>query len=402
MYNVIIIDEKQDTARDLESFVNWQNFDAKIVAVFNNSREAVNYLKKNEVDIIVTDIKMPKISGIDIAKLCYTDYPDTKIIFVSSARDFNIARQALKYNVYYYLLKPLNKKETYETFEMLFETMFRENRRQSDGDDQFVHARQEFFSDLLIGRISTPDALNLQLSTLGFPYGFSKNGGFVINIHIKNFTTYLKKVWKYGQYRLYNGIINIVRDDNEDMFAEFVRYSRHNIEIIAVVKNPSKINIDKYMTELKTTLYEILAVNTDVSVLYDFKTLNDFVQQKLTPASNRNTDLENIPTKVMKYIEQNYMNDISLSDISNFVALSRGYFCAYYKQKVGENFVDTLTRVRIEKAKEILKDSDTKVCSVSEMVGYKSPSYFHKTFKAFTDLTPNEYKAKYGKKQTSA
>ena len=72
------------------------------------------------------------------------------------------------------------------------------------------------------------------------------------------------------------------------------------------------------------------------------------------------------------------------------------------KQKVGENFIDTLTRVRIEKAKEILKDSDTKVCSVSEMVGYKSPSYFHKTFKAFTDLTPNEYKAKYGKKQTSA
>ncbi|MBQ3115374.1 MAG: response regulator [Clostridia bacterium] len=402
MYNVIIIDEKQDTARDLENFVNWQNFDAKIVGVFNNSRDALNYLKTNEVDIIVTDIKMSKISGIDIAKLCHTEYPDTKIIFVSSTRDFNYARQALKYNVYYYLTKPLNKKETYETFEGLFEAMFRANRRQIDTSDQFTYARQEFFSDLLIGRISTLDALNLQLSTLGFPYGFSKNGGFVINIHINNFTTYLKKVWKYGQYRLYNAIMNIVHTDNEDMFIEFVRYSRNNIEIIAIVKNPVKTNIDRYMSELKTTLYEILSIHTDISVLYDFKTLNDFIQQKFNPASNRNAELENIPSKVMKYIEQNYMNDISLSDISNFVALSRGYFCAYYKQKVGENFIDTLTRVRIEKAKEILKDSDTKVCSVSEMVGYKSPSYFHKTFKSYTDLTPNEYKAKFAKKHTTA
>lgn len=398
MYNVIIVDESIETINDIESYVDWQTFDSSVIATFNSSRDAVNFLRENEVDIIITDIKMPRFTGIDIAKLCYTEYPDIKIIFTSTSRDFNSARQALKYNVFYYLTKPLNKKEVRDTFESLFESMYEANRRHSDTDDQFAHARQEFFSDLLIGRINNADALNLQLYTLGFPYGFSKNGGAVINVHINNFTTYLKKTWKYGQYRLYNAIKNIVPTETEHLFVDFVRYSHNNIELIAITKNSNKSSIVKYMTELRTTLLDILNIHTDISVLYDFKTLTDFIQQKLTPSSNKNADLENIPTKVMKYIEQNYMNDISLSDISNFVALSKGYFCAYYKQKVGENFVDTLTKVRIEKAKEILKDSDTKVCSVSEMVGYKSPSYFHKTFKQFTNLTPNEFKAKYAKK----
>ena len=99
----------------------------------------------------------------------------------------------------------------------------------------------------------------------------------------------------------------------------------------------------------------------------------------------------------MLYIQENYSRDISLDDVSSQVNISPYYFSKIFKEETGENFIEYLTRVRIDKAKELLVDENVSVKEAGIQSGYSDPNYFSRIFKKQMDMTPSEYKAKYGK-----
>lgn len=86
------------------------------------------------------------------------------------------------------------------------------------------------------------------------------------------------------------------------------------------------------------------------------------------------------------------MRDISLGDVAAHVNISRTYFSRIFKNEMGENFVDYLARVRIEKAKEYLLFTDLKTYEVAEKVGFQDSGYFSKMFKKIVGVTPSEFK----------
>jgi len=93
-----------------------------------------------------------------------------------------------------------------------------------------------------------------------------------------------------------------------------------------------------------------------------------------------------------KYIAENYQNDIHLEQVAEYVSMSPVYFSRYFKKHTNERFVDYLSRVRIEKAKELLACTDKKVYEICQSVGYSSKFHFYKIFKQLTGITPVEYK----------
>ena len=101
--------------------------------------------------------------------------------------------------------------------------------------------------------------------------------------------------------------------------------------------------------------------------------------------------------KAMLYIQENYSRDISLDDVSSQVNISPYYFSKIFKEETGENFIEYLTRVRIDKAKELLVDANVSVKEAGIQSGYSDPNYFSRIFKKQMDMTPSEYKARYGK-----
>ena len=86
------------------------------------------------------------------------------------------------------------------------------------------------------------------------------------------------------------------------------------------------------------------------------------------------------------------MKDLSLEDAAEHVNLSVGYLSNYFKQKMGMTFVDYLTKLRIEKAKELLMHTNEKIYKVAEQVGYQNSQYFVTIFKKKTGVTPAEYR----------
>lgn len=104
-----------------------------------------------------------------------------------------------------------------------------------------------------------------------------------------------------------------------------------------------------------------------------------------------------IVKKSINYIAQNYNKDISLSDAAEYVELSSSYLSFLFKKEKGINFSTFLTEFRIEKARELLVDSNKKMYEIAEQVGFDNPYYFSKLFKEITGMTCKEYRRNYYK-----
>ncbi len=96
--------------------------------------------------------------------------------------------------------------------------------------------------------------------------------------------------------------------------------------------------------------------------------------------------------KAKDYIDSHYSQDLSLEDISRQTDISPYYFSKLFKNKTGVTFIDYLTNLRIDKAKELLKDPSRSMKEICSEVGYSDPNYFSRIFKKITGKTPTEYK----------
>lgn len=100
--------------------------------------------------------------------------------------------------------------------------------------------------------------------------------------------------------------------------------------------------------------------------------------------------------KAMEYIRQNYHEAVTLNEVADHTYVSTYYLSRMFTKELGKNFVDYLNEVRIDKAKEYLKDSNYKTYEIAELVGIRDAHYFSKLFKKYTGITPSEYKTGQG------
>ncbi|MDO5540511.1 MAG: response regulator [Eubacteriales bacterium] len=101
---------------------------------------------------------------------------------------------------------------------------------------------------------------------------------------------------------------------------------------------------------------------------------------------------ESLVEKAMVYIQENYSKEISLDDVSREVNISPYYFSKMFKEEAGENFIEYLTRIRIERAKELMRNQEMSIKEIGILSGYGDPNYFSRIFKKQTGETPREYR----------
>ena len=105
-----------------------------------------------------------------------------------------------------------------------------------------------------------------------------------------------------------------------------------------------------------------------------------------------------IQTQVRRYLEDNYMFDLSLDSVGEILHISPAYLSAQFKKYQKMNFLDCLTELRINAAKELLADPFRSSAEVASMVGYEDASYFARAFKKRTGMTPTQYRRQAGQK----
>ena len=179
----------------------------------------------------------------------------------------------------------------------------------------------------------------------------------------------------------------VTREDIEIKILEMVM----NAERRAFFAGTLKYNVNSrrsYIRELQSC--------TDIENLK--KWFLDKTREICTKLENsKEKEAGSIIDRAKEYINENFRRDISLDDVSSQVNISPYYFSKIFKEETGENFIEYLTRVRIDKAKELLVDANVSVKEAGIQSGYSDPNYFSRIFKKQTDMTPSEYKTRYGK-----
>ena len=129
----------------------------------------------------------------------------------------------------------------------------------------------------------------------------------------------------------------------------------------------------------------------------EFEQMKNWFANKIAAAcqnilSKRAEKSNSIIKMAKEYIQKNFGKDISLDDVSRVVNVSPYYFSKIFKDDTGENFIEYLTGVRIDKAKELLETTEYSMKEICSMVGYSDPNYFSRSFKKNVGITPTEYK----------
>ena len=109
MYKLLIADDENTVLKGLSEFMPWNTIDCEVASVAKDGQEAIELIDNCNPDIVITDIKMPRKSGIDVARYVYENHPGVKVIILTGFAEFEFARSALVYGVSDYELKPVSK-----------------------------------------------------------------------------------------------------------------------------------------------------------------------------------------------------------------------------------------------------------------------------------------------------
>ena len=172
---------------------------------------------------------------------------------------------------------------------------------------------------------------------------------------------------------------------------EWIKANSYNCEII-ILTAYGTFEYARKALDFGVTGYLLKPVNeAELKELINKAIYN--INQNSRQAGHVNAVNYSLPVRLAcEYIDKNYQEDINLNKISNYVSLSKNYFCNIFKKETGITIWDYLIRIRMEEAKKMLLETEQKTYEISERVGYDDPSYFGRLFKKYTGFTPIEFR----------
>jgi len=117
MYKLIIVDDEKNIREGLAACYPWKELGFEVTAVLADGKSALDYVARCRVDVVLSDIRMPKMDGLELAKALFEGYPDITVILLSGYAEFEYAQIALRYGVRDYMLKPVKYDEAIRVFQ---------------------------------------------------------------------------------------------------------------------------------------------------------------------------------------------------------------------------------------------------------------------------------------------
>ncbi|WP_261305198.1 response regulator [Paenibacillus andongensis] len=531
MYKLIIADDEDNVREGIRDNLNWQELGFEVVGDFENGQQVLLALEELQPDVVLTDINMPLVDGLEVSRYLFEHYPRTKIIILTGFDEFEYAQQALKLKVHDYILKPNTAEELSHILSKVKADLDDENRKVEDLSklkqqlrESLPLVRERFLNQLVTGELRESNLedklayLEIGLSGSHYVVGVidvddhgelqrfypesesellyfavcnisgeiiaRKANGIVfqnnnektivilfgenketlhceavrifeeINLSVKEYLKFtvsigvgdlcasLKKIhhsYKRAlsalDYRFFLGKNRIIHaGDMEGGSGESIPYDKHwekklitglksgtqqeteNIveKIIGNLKE-SYLPMDRCYIHIQQIIVAILDILDELDIrvpmpsssvsplteIYGLKTLDeveDWLKHYCSRTTNMILETRNNFSKIQAlraedYIKENYADaNLSMDMVCKYLVLSTSYFSLIFKNHTGETFISYLTRIRVEKAKELLKCTDFKTYEIANHIGYTDPHYFNVIFKKATGMTPTLYR----------
>lgn len=355
MCTILIVDDERTEREGLRYLIEKSGHTLNILEAANGE-DALDVIENTHIDILLTDIRMPIMSGLQLSKRVRETDVDMKIIFSTAYDEFEYARQAIEAGASGYLLKPVMEDQFYREFEKVMSQ---------------IHLERERVQDLLTGRfwyelehgiapddetlLTKLDELRMEISAQ-----IHKDDLIQANANIEMFISCLRALTKGSMI--------------------YTRY--HAVEVLSAMlksRTPQK----------RREVMEEITKATDTQALAQIVEKH---QTELLSAERIGKDDEDAVEKILHTIETHYSEPLTLESLAKSVYLAPSYVSYLFKRKTGTTLIKYITSYRIKKAAEMLKMGTASITSIAQSVGYDNSSYFSSVFRAQYKMSPADYR----------
>ncbi|KRF09627.1 hypothetical protein ASG89_15530 [Paenibacillus sp. Soil766] len=384
---IVVIDDEILVRRGIMS-MNWEYYGIEVAGEAADGETGLELVRRTLPDIVLSDIRMPKMDGLTMIRMIRDEFPEMKIIILSVLEDFESVRNALRLGVTDYVQKFLMGPDE------LLETVLNIKRIQ----DCTGKARPISKHDTLPDKLSDCELEKPEADFYGQALrpedgarthaAVSTSINFFAVEHLKQYYTVLEgpeeAIAREGFERLFPL-------DADECIAEQNIKNEICLWVSTVVSLMQEWggNIQQFWNH--SSPYNQISQAATYQQLrgwcLDFHMLA-WETLHILKASHHRIEI----CKVIDYLHAHYMDQIQVTDMAHLTNLSVNYFSYLFSKEMGEPFVNYLQKVRVERAKELLRSNQLHWIDVGEQVGFRSTKYFAKIFKKYTSVSPSQYK----------
>ncbi|CQR58709.1 response regulator transcription factor [Paenibacillus riograndensis] len=416
MLKLLIVDDDKWIREGLRANVNWSREGIEVVATAANGEEGWELVQKLRPDILLTDIQMPLLDGLQLAEKVNERYALTKIIFLTGYDDFSYAKKALDLQASGYILKYEDNEVILQSVAGTGNNLRREKRELEKARKSQSLIENKFFADLLSG-VPSVDWARREMELLGIqsegPYfrvaviqpedlqrfsrpGIMENTELLLfsiqNICAELFTSRLPKPFFVPYNHRINIIFNLADTDGASSsgcsLATLLEDIRHTIE--TCLKIPVSIGVGTVCEGFGQIPQSYNKALTAAHMKDVAGRPGLFFCDELSHSQHSHHTLLK---QMESYIHKNYADEnLSLAAIAGEIHISPSYVSTLFKKYREINVIEYVIRIRMEKAAELLKQTDCKSYEISEKVGYGNPQYFSVLFKKHFGMSPSDYR----------
>lgn len=150
IFNLLIVDDETPIRKGISQFINWKNLDCTIAATASDGKEAIKILNEMPIHIVITDIRMPEVDGLSLAKYIRQYFPHIQVIILTGFADFQYAQSAIKYGVSDYIIKPVAKDKLIASVQQIQESMIISYQKDSLKESELTFLREQLFQELTL------------------------------------------------------------------------------------------------------------------------------------------------------------------------------------------------------------------------------------------------------------
>lgn len=393
MKDLIIVDDEILEANCLKDAILWNNYDLSVADCFDNVPEALDYIENHNVDVIISDIKMPHIDGLEFCRRVRETHPEIVFIFISAHKEFSYAKSAIELQVFDYITKPIDISQLENTCIKLMEHLKTNYKDYPSIPLEVLHF-QQILVDYLTD-ITSIQELESELKSKGFPSCFTDKNLAYISVVFNGFVEFLTKNPAFNIDKTYAFVLNSI-EVSEILIVPLI-YTTNGFKALALSLND--LTFDKNLQTLceksVATGTSGTALNITTDIIKKYIGLAEFKENSNISAIVSLPGVKNdsfIVSSAKQYIKDNYMHDISLFDIANHVSVTPYHFCRVFKKETNVNFTSFLNDVRINRAKQLLIETNLNNDEICNRIGINSVNYFYQLFKSFTGFTPHTFR----------
>ena len=374
MYKVLFAEDELLVRLGLQNSIPWSKYEMEVAALADNGIEAYRLFEEIHPDILITDLRMEGMDGLELVKRVREIDKECAIVVISCLNDFETLRKLIPYNINAYVLKAsISIDEVCNVLEQTKEYLISIGRTAKKVIPD-LEKTEDIISKYLLG-----DAV------------ISLEDDFEIFEHLLLFSLEEENKDKINKLAM-DFIYELV---NRQIPGEMLVPLKDK-EFCVFYRSTEK-KMDERIKRINNSIGDFLGVRFKIthSSRRKAENLKDWFDRAYVQQYEINIDENSgkaLIQKSIEYIQEHFRESLTLTDISRTIGLSVSYFSYLFKQETGKNYIEYLNEIRLLATMKDLMNTDEKVVVVAQKNGFQNLEYFSRYFKKQTGESPARWR----------